>query len=441
MFKSIFGWIIPLLFLTVTADAQTSTSSPYSIFGLGELKSGGFTQHLGAGGTSVAYRDRNNFSFSNPASYSKIKFTVYNAGANLTNGKITDQVSESKVNSGNFSHFAMAFPLNTSKPMGVSFGVNQYSDVGYEIKNTVSSDTPSYFNLYKGNGGINRFYLGYAFDVLKNLSIGANLNMNFGNIQSRKYRVYSNTDKVYSFSDETFFAYSGVDYDLGVQYSIQNSSKSQGSLDHVIGAVMHGGSSLYGDGYRYAETFYGSSFSRGNIVPIDTLIFQDNKIDTAYKPVSFAIGYTIAKDKKWALSMETEQILFSGVKNNVNGSRYNDNVRYSAGFWIVPSPNFGDRRAFFKQVRYSIGLRHENLYYNFNDQSFKEFGISFGLGLPVIKSVRLEEEKVPVVSRVNLSAEYIKRGSSNNDFIQEDYFKIGIGLNLNDKWFTKRKYR
>jgi hypothetical protein len=66
------------------------------------------------------------------------------------------------------------------------------------------------------------------------------------------------------------------------------------------------------------------------------------------------------------------------------------------------------------------------LYYNFGIKTFREFGISFGLGLPVIKSVRLEDEKVPVVSRVNISAEYIKRGSSSNDFIQEDYFKIGL---------------
>ena len=63
-----------------TAFAQLSTSSPYSIFGLGELTPGGFTQHRGVGGASVSLRDQNNFSFSNPASYSKIRFTIYNVG-------------------------------------------------------------------------------------------------------------------------------------------------------------------------------------------------------------------------------------------------------------------------------------------------------------------------------------------------------------------------
>jgi len=275
--------------------------------------------------------------------------------------------------------------------------------------------------------------------LMKNFSFGGNLNMNFGNIQSRKYRVYPNTDKVYSFSDETFFAYKGLDFDLGVQYSIQ--SKKENEMNHTLGAVFRGGSKLYGDGYRYAETFYGQSFMVGNTFPIDTLTFEDNKKDTVSKPLGVAVGYTLNKGDKWALSLEAEQILFSSIENKVSSGEFNNNMRYSAGFSIIPSPNYGERGSFFKHVRYSIGTRYEDLYYNFGSQTFREFGISFGLGLPVIKSVRLEDEKVPVVSRVNISAEYIKRGSSSNDFIQEDYFKIGLGLNLNDKWFTKRKYR
>jgi hypothetical protein len=422
-----------------TSLAQLSTSSPYSIFGLGELKPGGFTQHHGAGGTSVSLRDYNNFSFSNPASYSKIRFTVYNAGAGVNFGKITDQTTEAKTNSGNFSHFAMAFPLNTKKSMAFSFGVNQYSDVGYEIKNTVNIDTPSYFNLYKGSGGINRLYVGYGVELMNNLSLGGNLNMNFGNIQSRKYRVYPNTDKVYSFSDETFYAYKGLDFDLGVQYSIQG--KQENDINHTLGAVLRGGSKLYGDGYRYAETFYGQSFVIGNTFPIDTLIFEDNKKDTVSKPLGIAVGYTLSKGDQWTLSLEAEQILFSSIDNRVTSKEFEDNMRYSMGFSLIPSPNYGDRGSFFKHVRYSIGARYEDLYYNFGSQTFREFGISFGLGLPVVKSVRLEDEKVPVVSRINISAEYIKRGTSSNDFIQEDYIKIGLGLNLNDKWFTKRKYR
>lgn len=441
MHKILKKCVLMIMLFPFFANAQTTTSSPYSIFGIGELKYGGFTQHHGAGGTSIALRDQNNFSFSNPASYSNIKFTVYNAGAGLNFGKIADQKTESSTSSGNFSHFAMAFPLSTKKSMGFSFGVNQYSDVGYEIKNTVNTDTPSYFNLYNGSGGINRLYVGYGVELVKNLSLGGNLNINFGNIQSRKYRVYPNSDQVYSFSDETFYAYRGLDFDLGVQYYMQSGKKNENKISHTLGLVFRNNSKLYGDGYRYAETFYGRSFDFGNITAIDTLIFEDFKKDTVNKPLGIAIGYTLSKGDKWTLSLEAEQILFSSIENRVTSSAFEDNTRFSAGFSFIPSPNYGERGSFFKHVRYSIGGRYEDLYYDFGSYTFREFGISFGLGLPVVKSVRLEEEKVPVVSRVNISAEYVKRGTNTNDFIQEDYFKIGLGLNLNDKWFTKRKYR
>jgi len=329
MHKFIIGWLTVFLLLPICVDAQIGTSSPYSIFGLGELKPGGFTQHFGAGGASISLRDENNFTYANPASYSTLKFTVYNAGAQVNFGKIVDQSTAAKTSSGNFSHFAMAFPLNTQKPMAFSFGVNQYSDVGYEIKNTVNTDTPSYFNLYDGSGGINRLYIGYGIEIFKGLSLGTNFNMNFGNILSRKYRVYSTSNSVLSFTDETFYAYKGIAFDLGVQYSVQTSLKGMDELNHTFGAVLHTKNSLYGDGERYAETFLGSV---NNPSIIDTLLFIDNKKDTLVKPLGIAIGYTLNRGKKWALSLETEQIMFSVVENRVTSNPFNDNFRYAAGF-------------------------------------------------------------------------------------------------------------
>jgi hypothetical protein len=133
--------------------------------------------------------------------------------------------------------------------------------------------------------------------------------------------------------------------------------------------------------------------------------------------------------------------MWSSITDERTGDKFFDNSRYSAGFSIIPKPVYGEKGDFFKKVRYSAGLRYENLYYNFNNTQLNEVGISFGLGLPVVKSIRIEEEKVAIVSMVNITAEYIKRGTTDGGLVQEDYFSIGLGLNLNDKWFTKRKYQ
>ncbi|PCJ65671.1 MAG: hypothetical protein COA58_09710 [Bacteroidetes bacterium] len=432
------------MLVSVIASAQSSTSSPYSLSGLGELKYGGFTQHTATGGTSISQQNENTFSPSNPASLASLRFTVYDVGAKMSLGKLSTSTLEANTRSGNFSHFAMAFPFETKRKMAVSFGTNQYSDVGYEINNRVNTDTPSYYNLFRGNGGINRVFLGYGIEAFKNFNIGASANYNFGSIQALEAKVYPNSSNYFSFSDETYYNYKGFDFDLGVQYSVLDTVHSKkntsGIIKHTIGAAFHTNASLRGTGYRYAETFIGPQYDKGILVPIDTLLFNDNLRDTVGKPAGIVIGYTISNGKQWSVSLELEQNLWSTITDKRTNTKFFDNTRYSAGFSIIPSPKYDEKGDWLKKVRYSAGIRYENLYYNFGTEPLKELGISFGLGLPIVKSVRIEGEKVAVVSMINITAEYVKRGTTNNGLIQEDYINIGLGLNLNDKWFTKRKY-
>jgi hypothetical protein len=448
---------ILMVLLTSMAMAQSGTQSPYSSSGLGELKFTGFAQHRANGGASRAQVSINNFSIANPASYANLKFTAYDVGLNASFGKLKTTDLEAKTASGNLSYFAMAFPLNTAKPMALSFGTYQFTEVGYEIKNRINTDTPSYYNLFRGNGGLNKVYAGYAVSPAKNWNIGMNATLIFGNIQSLSAKVYPNTNAKFSFSDETYTAYSGFDFDFGTQYSVLNNvhikQKVKGdttglkktkkvTLKHTFAATFNTDASLRGDGYRYAETFVGPLFEKGTLVSIDTLIFDDNKKSTAIKPSGFGVAYSLTNGEKWGITAEMEQNQWSGVTNLANAKNpFFDNIRYSVGVNFIPNTRYEDEKGYFKKVRYSAGFKSEKLYYNFFGEQINEIGISFGLGLPVIKSIRIEEEKLPVVSRVNITAEYLKRGTTENGLIQENYFNIILGLNLNDKWFTKRKYR
>lgn len=425
---------------------QAGTSSPYTIAGVGELKSGTFLQHQATGGTSISQTEKGVFTPTNPATYANIDFTIFDVGARATFGQISTATESADIGSGNFTHFAMAFPLGTQKKMGVSFGTNQYSDVGYDITNNVNTDTPSYYNFFKGEGGISRVYVGYGVELFQNFRLGANVNYNFGSIQEVQARIYPNTSNVLSFNDERLLAYRGLDYTFGVQYSVYQNRRMKGvqrdAIQHTIAAAFQSNSSLVGTGFRSSSTFFGPDFeSTGNANAVDVLILENDKRDTITKPLGFTLGYTVSQGDKWALSLETEQNQWSGVTDNKTDLKFLDNVRYSAGLSIVPSPKYNEKGNFFKKLRYNAGFRYEDLYYNFQNTQLSEIGISFGLGIPVVRSFRLEGEKVAVVSRINLTAEYVKRGTTDNGLLQEEFFNIGIGLNLNDKWFTKRKYQ
>ena len=65
-----------------------------------------------------------------------------------------------------------------------------------------------------------------------------------------------------------------------------------------------------------------------------------------------------------------------------------------------------------------------------NDEPINEFGMSFGLGIPI----------GTFFSNANLGIELGQRGTKDSGLIQENFLRLSVGLSLNDKWFTKRKF-
>ena len=64
-----------------------------------------------------------------------------------------------------------------------------------------------------------------------------------------------------------------------------------------------------------------------------------------------------------------------------------------------------------------------------NQQDIKDFGINFGLGIPVGR-----------LSKANLGVEFGQRGTDDFGLIKENYLNFMIGVSLNDLWFIKSMY-
>ncbi|MEC8133469.1 MAG: hypothetical protein VX046_01320, partial [Bacteroidota bacterium] len=65
-----------------------------------------------------------------------------------------------------------------------------------------------------------------------------------------------------------------------------------------------------------------------------------------------------------------------------------------------------------------------------NNESIEEFGISFGVGVPVGR----------LFSNANVGFEWGQRGTSAANLVNESFYCINISLSLNDRWFEKRKF-
>ena len=84
-----------------------------------------------------------------------------------------------------------------------------------------------------------------------------------------------------------------------------------------------------------------------------------------------------------------------------------------------------------------MGLRYGNSFIKLNDQHLTNYGMNFGMSIPLLSSRSL--------SRINISTELGRIGTIENELIEENYLKLSVGFSLApdtryDRWFKKRKY-
>ena len=87
-------------------------------------------------------------------------------------------------------------------------------------------------------------------------------------------------------------------------------------------------------------------------------------------------------------------------------------------------------RGYHKKMHYRLGGHYENSYLKLNGEQLKDYGISFGVGLPFRNTK----------SSFNLACELGRRGTMENNLIRENYAVLSFSVTLHDFWFYKQKY-
>jgi long-subunit fatty acid transport protein len=147
-------------------------------------------------------------------------------------------------------------------------------------------------------------------------------------------------------------------------------------------------------------------------------------------PTITTIGLGFGEDKKWFLGAEYSFQQLSSFENrflSIENQTYKDASSYALGTFYVP--DYASFDSYLKRVTYRAGIRYDMTGIVVNEKEIDNFGITFGLGLPLGGSF----------SNMNLGFEWGKRGTTAADLIEEKYFRVNIGLSLNDRWFQKRK--
>jgi hypothetical protein len=95
---------------------------------------------------------------------------------------------------------------------------------------------------------------------------------------------------------------------------------------------------------------------------------------------------------------------------------------------------------YISRIEYRLGAHFGDNYLIINQEQVKEYGASFGFGLP-LRRVNMNGNMFFDSSKANLFFDYTRRsGFSSSTVHFENYISMGISLNLYDFWFIKKKY-
>ena len=434
--NKIFSILFSLVFTCLTVKSQNNTSSPYSFYGIGSLDFKGTSESRAMGGVSV-YNDSIHMNFRNPASYTGknmfsfnnegrlVKFTV---GLGHSETDLKTSTNSSETTNTSFEYLGLNIPMGK---FGFGFGLIPFSSVGYKLQSSNVDNQLQY--KYSGNGGLNKAFLGFAYQLSDNLAIGFDAKYNFGNIQNSALEYLYDDESLpldYQSREQNRSDLSGVNFNFGLIFrgGITENLELHASLAH---------SPDYNLSSRNSRTFASVVINPNtqiefpvNEINVDLETLGLEKTDLSMPSVTI-FGLGISKPKKWFIGAEYTSITSSVFSNDlisIENSEFEDSSKISFGGFYIP--DYASFSKFWNRVVYRAGFYSEKTGLVINNESINEFGISFGLGIPA----------GGLFSNVNTTVEFGKRGTTNEDLVEENFVNFQLSLSLNDRWFIKRKY-
>ncbi|MBL4652159.1 MAG: hypothetical protein JKY53_04735 [Flavobacteriales bacterium] len=418
-----------------SAQAQSTNRSPYSSYGIGELESTGYAYNASMGDAKYAIADPYQINIANPASYGSLRLPTFNVGVNYNFLQINQGSSSQSGNIGYLKNISLGFPI--AKWWGMSFGLVPKSRMGYRFTSSESVSGLGTINyVYEGEGGINRAYFGNGFnlitDTTQTLSVGFNASYIFGNLNRQKRVEPQDIDGAFNTFYSKEMKVSDFNFDFGLLYK----RKFNRNLSASIGAFYSLGDSVRTRTNEYAYTYRATPIS--DIIE-DTII---SRLDTGnlYIPQTTGIGFTVQLNKRqdqynkqYLLAVDystTDWSKASLLGNNLGLAKRN---QISIGFQYVPDAK--SYKNVQKMLNYRVGLRYTNTHLIVDNKNIVEYGISFGIGIPIISAGQ--------GTMFNIGIEAGRRGSKNVNPVYEQFTNIHIGLSLTpskfDRWFYKSK--
>ncbi|MGB1032831.1 MAG: hypothetical protein ACPGWM_09455, partial [Flavobacteriales bacterium] len=446
--------------------AQTTSISPYSRYGIGELHKIGTTPIYAMGGLTAPTADGFFINPANPASYSHLHQTTFQMGIRAQQLELDNGTRKQELSFSNLNHVLINMK-RTNSPWGLVLGLTPYSSTGYDVivdrEAELEGNTADITDSYSGQGGINKGFIGIArkFDVIEyetfrdalgavtdsvkfakhTISVGANGAYFFGNIEESRRVDFEDPNFLDTriTVDTRMHSFGG---DIGLQYSTIlaqkfNSDKKIKSRWEMKAGLTYSPKMSWSTTYRELNETV-QQFSLVDI-PVDTALFVSGGGFTSIPDKisgGLAIHHTGLKGKEWSIGADIKIQDWSASTRTIEGQEFNlglnSSTQLSVGIQFTPTTSIGDDdKNIFDRGNYFVGFRDETSYLTLRDVRIKDQAVTFGANFPILASRSL--------TKLNFGMEIGQRGTTESLLLQENYMNFYIGVSLSpfqkNVWF------
>jgi hypothetical protein len=443
------------------------------------------------------------FNFANPASLTSNNFVVYEISLLSTTAQLQNATDKAIFNRTTLGNFSLAFPVTKWWGAGFGLVPYSAVGYNVSTSDSLEGIGPVTYK-YEGSGGVNQVFLSNGFrpfagaprsfllsekyatlrqagdtsalkkqlrrkNALANISVGVQTSYLFGSLNNTRRDIFPDSMQTLNTKITKRTLFRDAYFNYGIQYTF----RLQKSLDPKY-VAMHDsvvtGKKWMANRYYYTRngvTDTGSLFihAPGIRVSVGAVFSTPTKVnvtndwlgqtykqvgtlesfkDTVFSlqdyrsyvniPAMAGIGFSLKKDYKWMFQADYMMQMWSQSGTADQSFNLKNSQRFTAGFQLQPkAPGRGN---YLGAIQYRLGVRYYQTGLEIRNTALTESSVNFGMSFPAPYHTKLGEP----ISRATINFEYGMRGTTDNNLIREDFFRVTFGFSINDRWFAKFKY-
>ena len=412
--------ILVVVILGYEARAQFG-NSPYSSIGLGLPIRKGLVQQNGMGGAGLAYNNELMLNLLNPAANVRNQVTSFDAGFGVELKDVSSAEKTSQLTSGSLSYLALGFPI-IRQHWFTTVTVEPVTNVDYSLVGEAPiNGFPGGVSVFskEGQGGVTKVKLANSVAIFDNLSVALGFSYFFGVINDET-TITLNTDTLQRNSPAIYLnslSFNDIAFSGSLLYSLNLEN------DRAINV-----------GLSFEPQAAISSSRELTLRPQAPT--PERKVDTVSSingdvilPRQVGLGLSFSKKYSYVVAADVTMASWSdyrGIDGSPN-SDLQDNLSLAlGGEWI---PDASSVNNYFKRAAYRTGFRYGQIPFQLEGTDINEWGMSLGFSFPLNN-----------FSNMNFSMEYGQRGTTRNELVQENFFRLYLGFSYSDQWFIRRRY-